>query len=56
MCLLFLALVLLGVLRWKVSKESMWRSIGEVVLVGGTSAVVAFGVGMLLGGRVLVLS
>jgi predicted membrane protein (TIGR00267 family) len=41
----FFALLLLGLLRWKVSKESVLRSVGEVVLVGGTSAVVAFVVG-----------
>lgn len=41
----FLALVLLGFLRWKVTKEPALRSIGEVVLIGGVSALVAFGVG-----------
>ena len=41
----FLALVLLGMLRWRVTKQTLWRSVGEVVLVGGTSAVIAFIVG-----------
>jgi len=40
------ALVLLGILRFKVSKEKAVRSVGEVVLLGSVSAVVAFGVGM----------
>ncbi len=41
----FFALLLLGFLRWKVSKEALVRSVGEVVLVGGVSALVAFMVG-----------
>jgi len=39
------ALLLLGFLRWKVTKESMVRSIGEILLVGGTSAAIAFFIG-----------
>ena len=39
------ALVLLGVLRWRVTKEKMWRSIGEIILVGGVSASIAYFVG-----------
>lgn len=39
------ALVLLGFLRWRATKEKMQRSIGEVVLLGSISAVVAFMVG-----------
>ena len=41
----FFALVLLGFLRWKVTKEKITRSIGEVVLIGSVSAGVAFLVG-----------
>ena len=41
----FSALSLLGFLRWKVTKHSFIRSIGEVILVGGVSAVFAFIVG-----------
>ncbi len=41
----FFALVLLGILRWLVTKESILRSIGEIVLVGGISAAVAYFVG-----------
>ena len=39
------ALLLLGVLRWKVTKHTLVRSIGEVVLVGTVSALFAFFVG-----------
>ncbi|MFO6463268.1 VIT1/CCC1 transporter family protein [Jannaschia sp. KMU-145] len=41
-----LALMVLGYLRWRVSTESIWRSVGETLLVGGACAVVAFGVGL----------
>lgn len=41
----FLALVLLGVLRWVTTRETIFRSIGEIVLLGGVSAIVAFLVG-----------
>jgi VIT1/CCC1 family predicted Fe2+/Mn2+ transporter len=40
-----LALVLLGLVRWKVTSERFWRSVGEVLLIGGASAAVAFFVG-----------
>jgi VIT1/CCC1 family predicted Fe2+/Mn2+ transporter len=40
-----LALVLLGLLRFRISKVHLLRSIGEVVLVGGTSALIAYFVG-----------
>lgn len=43
----FAALVLLGVLKWKVIGTRPIKSIGEVVLVGGVAAVVAFFVGSL---------
>ena len=41
----FIALVLLGLLRWKVTKVRLFRSVGEVVFIGGVSALVAFLVG-----------
>ena len=41
------ALTSLGLLRWKVTNESMLRCVGETVLVGGICALVAFGVGMI---------
>lgn len=41
------ALTSLGLLRWKVTNESMFRCVGETVLVGGICALVAFGVGMI---------
>ena len=40
------ALVTLGLLRWKVTNETIWRCVGETVLVGGICAIVAFGVGL----------
>lgn len=43
----FLALVLLGIFRWKITKESVLRTVGETVLLGGISASVAFFVGTL---------
>ncbi len=41
------ALVLLGLLRWRITKESLIRSVGEIVLVGGVAAGVAYSVGTL---------
>lgn len=46
----FGALVLLGLLRWRVTAQSALRSIGETVAIGGTCAVVAYAVGVLVGG------
>ncbi len=43
----FAALVALGLLRWKVTSESMIRCVGETVLIGGICALVAFGVGLM---------
>lgn len=40
------ALVALGLLRWRVTAQSLARSVGETVLVGGVCAAVAFGVGL----------
>lgn len=42
----FVALVILGLIRWRVTNETMARCVGETVLVGGICAVVAFGVGL----------
>lgn len=40
-----LALVMLGLLKWRIVGTSLWRSVGEVVLVGSVAAVLAFIVG-----------
>ncbi len=42
----FSALVALGLLRWKATNETVFRCVGETVMVGGICAVVAFGVGL----------
>ena len=42
----FVALTLLGLLRWRVTNETMLRCVGETVLVGGTCAIIAYGVGI----------
>lgn len=44
------ALVALGLLRWSATGERLLRTVGETVLVGSVCAVVAFGVGLLVGG------
>lgn len=46
----FLALVSLGLIRWKVTNETMTRCVGETVLVGGICAVVAYLVGLAFAG------
>lgn len=46
----FGALVALGGLRYVATREALWRCVGETVLVGGVSAAVAYGVGLLVGG------
>ncbi len=43
----FVALVLLGILRWKVTTQSLIRAVGEIVLLGGAAAVIAYFVGTL---------
>ncbi|MCR4329443.1 MAG: VIT1/CCC1 transporter family protein [Candidatus Roizmanbacteria bacterium] len=43
-----LALILLGFLRWRVTKRNIINSIGEVVLVGGIAALIAYVVGTLI--------
>jgi len=45
----FGALVALGLLRWKATNETITRCVGETVLVGGICAIVAFGVGVIIG-------
>ena len=42
----FTALALLGLLRWHVTRQGVWRSVGETVLIGGVCAVIAFLVGL----------
>lgn len=41
----FVALILLGLLKWKVVGSKLWASLFEVVLVGGVAATIAFLVG-----------
>lgn len=43
----FGALVALGLIRWRVTNETVVRCVGETVLVGGICAVVAFAVGLM---------
>lgn len=42
----FGALALLGLLRWRVTSETVFRCVGETVLVGGICAVIAYLVGL----------
>ena len=44
------ALVLLGLLRWRVTHEGVARCVAETVAVGGVCAVIAYAVGMVVGG------
>lgn len=46
----FVALTLLGLLRWRVTHEGVMRCIAETVAVGGVCAVIAYAVGMAVGG------
>ncbi len=46
----FLALVLLGLLRWRVTHEGVARCVAETLAVGGVCAVIAYAVGMAVGG------
>jgi VIT1/CCC1 family predicted Fe2+/Mn2+ transporter len=43
------SLILLGIFRWIVTKQSLIRSILEILLIGGTAAIVAFLVGKVIG-------
>lgn len=42
-----IALLLLGLLRWRVTKDSLLRSVGEILVIGGISASIAYLVGTL---------
>ena len=42
----FAALTALGLLRWRVTTQTLARCVGETVLVGGICAAVAYGVGV----------
>ena len=46
----FVALTLLGLLRWRATKEWLGRCVGETLMVGGICAAVAFVVGSLVAG------
>lgn len=46
----FLALIVLGLLKWKVIGAKLWSSLLEVLLVGGTAALIAYTVGTFFGG------
>lgn len=41
------ALIALGLLRWRVTDETVRRCVGETLLVGGICGLVAFGVGLM---------
>jgi len=43
----FGALALLGLVRWRVTTETVARSVGETVAVGGVCAVIAYAVGVM---------
>lgn len=45
----FVALILLGVMKWRVVGTRLYSSISEVVLVGGTAAILAYFVGTFFG-------
>lgn len=45
----FFALTGLGMLRWWSTRERLLRCVGETILVGGACALVAFGVGAIVG-------
>lgn len=46
-CATAIALILLGVVRWKAGKQGFIRSVGEILLLGGVAATVAYFVGTL---------
>lgn len=41
----FSALILLGLLRWRITLENVFRSVSEIVIIGGTAAFLAYVVG-----------
>lgn len=45
----FLALITLGLVRWITTKGDLFRSVGEIVLVGGLASIAGFIVGRILG-------
>ncbi len=45
-----LALLTLGLLRWRVTLERLWRCVWETMAVGTACALVAFAVGAIVGG------
>jgi VIT1/CCC1 family predicted Fe2+/Mn2+ transporter len=45
-----LALVALGLLRWIATRDRLGRSVAETVAVGTVCALVAYGVGWMVGG------
>lgn len=47
----FVALALLWLQRWHLTRERLLRSVGETVLIGGACAGSAYGVGLLFRGR-----
>ena len=42
-----LSLLGLGLVRWKITMQSIWRCVGETMLIGGVCAAIAYVVGML---------
>lgn len=43
------ALLLLSLIRWRITKEALWRSLLDVFMITGISATVAFMVGRIIG-------
>jgi vacuolar iron transporter family protein len=41
----FGALIMLGLFKWQIVKESIWAALFEVTMVGGVAAVIAYAVG-----------
>lgn len=41
----FIALVILGLMKWRIVGTGLWRSLIEIVLIGSVAAVIAFAVG-----------
>jgi len=46
----FSALVLLGLIRWRVTSETLIRCVSEIVGVGSLCALIAYAVGVMVGG------
>ena len=45
-----MALTLLGLLHWRVTREGVVRCVAATVAVGGVCAVIAYAVGIAVGG------